>query len=225
MKNPSNYSASKTKAFGLAAIVLVMAGCAPPRPVKYYQISPLPAPKMASGRPHAITLLIGRIECAPLLRDGGILYRTDANEVNAYHYHRWLETPDRMVLDQLVQVLRASGRYSSVQEQGAAISGDYLVRGKLVDFSEIDDSTIQARVSIAIELYNRKAGSTVWTHYYTRDEPVDGKDIKDVVRCLERNLSNGLNEIAASLDQFFSRELEATSRRGNTISGVGRASY
>jgi len=218
--NPLNYSASPAKACGLAAIVLVMAGCAATRPVKYYQISAAPAPKMASGRPHSITLLVGRIECAPLLRDGGILYRTGTHEVNAYHYHRWLETPDRVVQDRLVQVLRASGRYSSVQEQNAAAGGDYLVRGKLVDFSEIDNSTIQVRVSIAMELYNRKAGSTVWTHYYTRDEPVDGKDIQDVVRCLERNLSKGLNEIAASLDQFFSHELEATSGIGNTINSV-----
>jgi len=159
------------------------------------------------------------------MRDGGILYRTGTHEVNAYQYHRWLETPDRVVHDMLVQVLRASGRYSSVQEQGAAIGGDYLVRGKLVDFSEIDNSTIQARVSLAIELYNRKAGSTVWTHTYTRDEPVEGKDIQDVVRCLERNLSNGLNEIAASLDQFFSHELEATSGIGNSTISVGSGSY
>jgi hypothetical protein len=58
-----------------------------------------------------------------------------------------------------------------------------------------------------------------------RDEAVDGKDIQDVVRCLERNLSNGLNEIAASLDQFFIHELEATTGTGNTINGVRRGSY
>jgi ABC-type uncharacterized transport system auxiliary subunit len=225
MKNPSNYSVSSTKVCGLTAIVLMMAGCAGTRPVKYYQISAVPAPKTASGSPHSITLLVGRIECAPLLRDGGILYRTGTHEVNAYHYHRWLETPDRVVQDLLVQVLRASGRYNSVQEQGAAIGGDYLVRGKLIDFSEIDNSTIQVRVSLAIEVYNRKAGSTAWTHYYTRDEPVDGKDIQDVVRCLEHNLSNGLNEIATSLDQFFTHELEATSGIRNTLNGVRRGSY
>jgi ABC-type uncharacterized transport system auxiliary subunit len=224
MKNPSNYSVSPTKVCGLLAVVLVMAGCAGTRPVKYYQLSALSVPTIAQGPPRSVTLLVGRMECAPLLRDGGILYRTGTHEVNAYHYHRWLETPDRVVQDLLVQVLRASGRYSSVQEQGAAIGGDYLVRGKLIDFSEIDNSTIQVRVSLAVELYNRKAGSTVWTHHYTRDEPVDGKDIQDVVRCLELNLSNGLNEIAASLDQFFTHELEATSGTGNTINGV-RSSF
>jgi len=109
-----------------------------------------------------------------------------------------------------------------VQEQGTATGGDYLVRGKLLDFSEIDNSSIQVRVAIAIELYNRKDGSTVWTHYYSSDEPVDGKDVQDVVRCLERNLLNGLNEIANALDQYFAHALQAADHGRGSVPNPSR---
>jgi len=225
MKNSRSCSTARKKAnwrLGLAAIVLVSAGCASTRPIRYYQISVRPTPAVTQRRPHPLTLLVGRIESVPLLRDGGILYRVGAHEVNAYHYHRWVEPPDRVVQELLVQVLRSSGSYSAVQEQSTATGGDYVVRGKLLDFSEIDNSSIQVRVSIVIDLYNRKDGSTVWTHYYSSDEPVDGKDVQDVVRCLERNLLKGLNEIANALDQYFAHVLQAADHGRDSVPSASR---
>jgi ABC-type uncharacterized transport system auxiliary subunit len=178
--------------------------------VKYYQLAVAPPPSGAAGKPYAVTLLIGRIDAAPFLKDGGILYRTGTHEVNAYHYHRWIEPPDRFVQAMLLNMLRASGRYDAVEDQAATSGGDYLVRGKLVDFTEIDaDAKVEARVSVEIDLYDKKRGATVWTHYYTRDEPVEGRDVEDVVRCLEHNLQQGLTEIAATLDQYFAKQRQA----------------
>lgn len=212
--------------FGFVAVVLIFVaagftGCASTRPMKYYQISVAPAPTVAAGKPHTVTLLIGRIECAPLLRDGRILYRVGPHEVNAYQYHRWVEAPDRVVQGLLLQVLRSSGKYRAVQEQEGIIGAGYVVRGKLFDFSEVDSSGIQARVSMEFDLYDRKSGGTVWTRYYTRDEPVEGKDVQDVVHCIERNLLKGLNEIAAGIDQYFGgRELEAADHKSGTTLSV-----
>jgi uncharacterized lipoprotein YmbA len=66
--------------FGLAALLLTAAGCASTRPLKYYQLAVVPPPSDPAGKPYPVTLPIGRIDAAPLLRDGGILYRTGAHD-------------------------------------------------------------------------------------------------------------------------------------------------
>jgi ABC-type uncharacterized transport system auxiliary subunit len=53
------------------------------------------------------------------------------------------------------------------------------------------------------ELYNRKTGKVVWSHYYSQSEPVQGKEISAVVAALDTNLDRGLKEVAAGLNQYF----------------------
>jgi ABC-type uncharacterized transport system auxiliary subunit len=54
------------------------------------------------------------------------------------------------------------------------------------------------------ELYDRKSGKTLWTHFYSQSEPVQSKDISSVVTALDTNLDRGLKEVAAGLRQYFS---------------------
>ena len=44
----------------------------------------------------------------------------------------------------------------------------------------------------------------MWSHYYNHDEPVNGKDVPAMVAALDRNVQRGVEEIKASLEQFFS---------------------
>ena len=62
-------------------------------------------------------------------------------------------------------------------------------------------------VSMEFELYDRKSGKVVWSHSYSRNEPVEGKNISAVVTALDFNLDRGLKEVAAGLDQYFSSTL------------------
>jgi hypothetical protein len=52
-----------------------------------------------------------------------------------------------------------------------------LVRGRLTEFSEIDRPGIETRVSMDIEVTDRKTGKLLLTRFYTRDEPVAGKEM------------------------------------------------
>ena len=54
------------------------------------------------------------------------------------------------------------------------------------------------------ELYDRKSGKVVWSHFYSQSEPVQGKEISAVVTALDLNLDRGLKEVAAGLNQYFS---------------------
>jgi ABC-type uncharacterized transport system auxiliary subunit len=55
-----------------------------------------------------------------------------------------------------------------------------------------------------LEMRETKTGTTVWTHYYSHDEPVSEKDVSAVVAALDRNAQRGMAEVKSSLDQYFS---------------------
>jgi ABC-type uncharacterized transport system auxiliary subunit len=185
----------------LAAMFL--SACGSGRPIHYFtmQLPPVPVP---SAGVYPVTLLVGRINAPEILQDEPIVYRSGPNEVGTYQYHQWVEPPTQLVKDMLIHSLRASGKYRSVDQLGSSVQGDYVLHGKLDDFEEVDTGSIAALVSMEFELFDRKTGKTVWTHYYTDSTPVQGKEIPDVVSALNRNLVQGLNVITSGLDAYFS---------------------
>ena len=187
----------------IALLCIVSAACVGGRPINYYAINP-PAASAAAPRPDGPALLIGRIATSEALQDGRIRYRSGSNEVGAYEYHRWTDRPAVMVQDLLLRTLRASGKYRQVQEASTAAAGDYLVLGKLYELEEIDNPGIRTRVSLRLELLDRKTGVVVWNRHYDRDEPVEGKTIHEVVLSLERNLQQVITEASTGINAFLS---------------------
>ena len=187
----------------IALLCIVSAACVGGRPVNYYAINP-PAASVAAPRPDGPVLLIGRIATPEALQDGRIRYRSGSNEVGAYEYHRWTERPAAIVQDLLLRTLRASGKYRQVQEASTAAAGDYLLLGKLYELEEIDNPGIRTRVSLRLELIDRKTGVVVWNRHYDRDEPVEGKTIHEVVLSLERNLQQVITAATSGIDAFLS---------------------
>ena len=192
----------------IACIVVLLAAvglgaCGSGRPIRYYTVEIPPAP-LPSTRVYPITLLIGRIGAPEILQDEPIAYRSGPNEIGTYDYHHWVEPPVRMVKVVLLRQLRASGRYQSVAELGSSAQGEFVLAGRLYDFEEVDKGSIAALVTMDFELLDRKTAKIVWTHFYSRSEPVHGKGISDVVAALDRNLVQGLTEVSAGLDLYFS---------------------
>ena len=115
-----------------------------------------------------------------------------------------METPDRVVQDSLVRLLRGSGKFQSVDTTRNIIKPDYIIQGKIYEFSEVDKPQVFARVSLEIELHDAKTGRTVWSRIYTNEDSVGGKEVPDVVHSLDQNLGRGLSQIVTGLDQYFS---------------------
>jgi len=158
---------------------------------------------MAPSPDTQVKLLIGSLSASHLYREDGIVYSSGSVEMGTYQNHRWAEPPTEMLGEVLLRELRASGHYLSVQPQRSTTSGDYVIRGRLYDFKEVDGSPIVARVTFELEMRDVKTGATVWTHYYAHDEPVSAKDVSAVVEALDQNVQRGIKEVAAGLDQYF----------------------
>lgn len=183
----------------------LLAGCGAARPSKYYQLTiPGDAAAVSERAPYPVTLLLGPLRASHLYREDHIVFSSSGENMGTYQYQQWVEPPTEMLVDVLLRDLRASGRYRAVDMLRSNSHGDFILYGRLYDFKEISGSPLMARLTIDLELRETKTGSTVWTHYYSHDEPVSGKDISAVVAALDRNAQRGMGEIKSGLDQYFS---------------------
>lgn len=190
-------------------LAILTVSCGSTRPAQYYQLQAPSAPAVASN-PYPISLLVGRINAPHLFRDDRLVYSSGPEQLGTYAYHRWAEPPDDMIEAMLIEALRASGQYRSVGRVSSNARGDYILRGRLISLEEVDKPALAARFAIELELFSPKTGMTVWSQSYSHDEPVSasgGKkkkvDVAAVVNALNRNVQQGLTQLATSLGQYF----------------------
>ena len=184
---------------------VVLNGCGGARPSKFYQLT-VPSEKVSGvdPAPYSITLLLGPITTSDLYRDDHLVYTSDGETMGTYEYRRWAEPPTEMINDVVLRELQRSGRYERIYSLGSDVHGDYVLRGRLYDFREIDGNGLSVRVAFDFELRDSKTGTTVWNHSYFHDEPVNEKDVSAVVAAMDRNVQSGLSEVLEGLDKYFS---------------------
>ena len=186
------------------SLVCLAAGCVSAKSPRYYRLSLAPVATQPSAAPFQVSLLVGRLTAPRILRDDRVVYGMSDVEMGVDEYHRWTEPPTELLEDLLVQRLRRSGQYKSVQRISSTARGHYLLRGHLSSLNEVDDPAgIRARFNIQLELFEQKSGSVVWTSSYSHDEPVEKKSVTAVVESLEKSVNAGLEQLTASLAQYF----------------------
>ncbi|HEX8879338.1 MAG TPA: ABC-type transport auxiliary lipoprotein family protein [Candidatus Acidoferrum sp.] len=190
--------------FQLAAVVVFLGGCGATRPSQYYQLTvPGDVPVAKEGDATPVTLLVGALLASDLYREDRIVYSTTHEEMGTYQYQRWAEPPTEMIQEVLLRELRSTGRYRAVFAHRSDANGDFLLRGRLYDFKEVSGSGMVARLTVDFEMRDLKSGTTVWTHYYHHDEPVNGKNVPAVVAALDKNVQRSVKEVLEGLDQYF----------------------
>jgi ABC-type uncharacterized transport system auxiliary subunit len=186
-------------------LACLAAGCVSARSPRYYRLNLAPATTQSNLPPFQVSILVGRLTAPRVLRDDRVVYGMSDVELGVDEYHRWTEPPTEMIEDLLVEHLRHSGQYKSVQRIASTARGDYLLRGHLTSLNEVDDpSGIKARFNIQLELFNQKSGSVAWTGSYSHDEPVEKKTVTAVVESLQKGVNEGIEQLSVSLAQYFS---------------------
>ena len=151
-------------------------------------------PSDASALP--ITLVVGPLTGSHLYRDDRIVY-SSGESMGTYDAHRWSSPPTEMLQEVLFRELRASGKYKTVNTLRSSTRGDYMINGRLYDFKEVTGNGFVARVAVEYELRDTKTGATVWSHYYSHDEPVSGKDVNAVAAAIDRNVQGIVAQVQA----------------------------
>jgi cholesterol transport system auxiliary component len=200
----------------------MMSGCGAARPSKFYQLTvPSETAPGVDPAPYSVTLLVGRITAPELYRDDHLIYTSGSEAMGTYEYQRWAEPPTEMINDVLLRELQRSGRYEQIYSLRSGVRGDYVLRGRLYDFREIDGNGLSVRVAFDFELHDSKTGITVWSDSYSHDEPVKEKDVTAVVSAMDRDVQSGLSEVLAGLNQYFSAHVGVASTAAPTV-GITR---
>jgi ABC-type uncharacterized transport system auxiliary subunit len=191
----------------LAAFLLIavsFTGCGAARPVKYYQLTvPTDAGDIEKPGAVPVRLVLGGLTTSHLYREDRIVYGNGPEQLGTYEFQRWAEPPAEMIQEVLLRQLRATGRYRAVHMRRSNVTGDFMIRGRLYDFKELEGGGLATRVTMEFEMRDLKSGATVWNRYYTHDEPSGGKDVPSVVTALDKNVQRGVREIVESLEQYF----------------------
>jgi ABC-type uncharacterized transport system auxiliary subunit len=189
----------------LIACIGMCSGCGATRPSKYYQLTvPGDMPQAADPSAFPVTLLLGPLTSSHLYREDRIVYSSAGEAMGTYEFQRWAEPPTEMMQEVLFRELQASGRYRSVNSLRSNARGDYVLHGRLYDFKEVSGNPLVARVAVEYQLREAKTGTTVWSHYYSHDEPVSGKEVGAMVAALDHNVQSIIGQVKAGLEQYFS---------------------
>jgi ABC-type uncharacterized transport system auxiliary subunit len=108
-----------------------------------------------------------------------------------------------MLQEVLFRELRASGKYKTVNTLRSNARGDYIISGRLYDFKEVSGSAFVARVAVEYSLRDTKSGETVWSHYYSHDEPVSGKEVSAVAAAIDKNVQGIVSQVQAGVVEYF----------------------
>jgi ABC-type uncharacterized transport system auxiliary subunit len=189
----------------LALSIMAIAGCGAARPSKYYALT-IPGDGTQTADPNAypVTILVGLLTAPNLYRGDRIVYSSSGMSMGTYEYQRWAEPPTEMMQEIMLRQLRASGKFREVSSLRSNSRGEYFLQGRLYDFKEVSKGSLAARVAVEYELRDAKSGTTVWSHYYAHDEPVNEKTVGAVVGALDRNVQNIIGEARAGIEQYFS---------------------
>jgi ABC-type uncharacterized transport system auxiliary subunit len=181
-------------------------GCGTTKPSKYYQLTaPAAGAPTVTGATIPATIIVGRLHTSDVYKDTRLVYSVGPQQMGTYERERWIGAPPVLIQEVLLRELRASGRYKGVHYPESNVIGDYVLRGRLYDFKEVDSGeTPAARLTMDMELRNLKTGTAVWTLSYSHDEPVNAKTVPDVVSALNNNVQRAVGEVAAGLEQYFS---------------------
>ena len=187
----------------VAVLAGAISGCGGTRPTKYYVLDVPPPPTTQSSTQLPVSLLVARPVASHLYRDDRIVYGAGPVELGTYEFERWAQSPADMMQDLLVSYLRASKEYRSVLRPGSNAKGDFIVRSYLKSLYEVDKPDFVARFDIHIDVYDPKAGRTVWTGNYSHDEPVGSKTVSAVVEALDKNVRAGMQQLTSEMGQYF----------------------
>jgi ABC-type uncharacterized transport system auxiliary subunit len=186
------------------AVALAAVSCSTPR-MHYYTME---IPHMTPGPAPAIArhISVQRFRGSRVLSDDRILYREGPSEVNFYEYHRWASPPVDLATNYVTHRLKDSGTYMRISSYNEGAGSDYMLRGQLHHFEEVDrGKEASTAVALELELFDTKTGAPVWREEAECTRPLATRDVPGVVRgvqeCLEETASKLLGSMQRRIEK------------------------
>jgi ABC-type uncharacterized transport system auxiliary subunit len=165
----------------------------------YYTLS-VPAPPSAKDPKTALVLGVEHFRASDALRDDRIVFYESPTQLNFYQYHRWSADPATMVTDLTARRLDQAGAFAAVRRLPSRDPVDYVVRGQVLNFEEVDyQSGVRARVAVEMALVRSHDRKTLWSQSRQAESAVQSKGVPAVVEAMNAASSRVLDELLPEL--------------------------
>jgi len=162
--------------------------------------------------PGCHVVMINSPRAVPGFATSGFAYRRADARIHYFAYHRWSDSPARMLHPLLVRAAERSNVFGGVITPGAPVPGDVRLDTEITDLSQhFEDAQSQVHFAIRVRLYSQ--------------ERLLGGQVFEVFEPAEANPQSGIEAASRAsakvLEQVlrFTREVLQTSRPRCTSTG------
>jgi len=189
------------------------ASCGKLPSTSYYALH-VPAPPPANDPQTSFVVGVERLRAPLMLRDDRIVFYESPTELNFYQFHRWSADPSTMVSELLVRWLDQMGVFSQVRLLPAREPVDYILRGRLFNFDEVDyEAGIQGRVSLELSLVRARDRSVVWSATGQAARSAAEKGVPGVVMAINASSEQIFRELLPGLAAQVERDFKESQTR------------
>jgi len=182
-------------AAGCLTVAVLCASCGGARPVHYYTLQ-MPAPAQVGDPRTNFVLGVQQFRAPGPLRDDRILYYESPTQLNFYQQHRWGADPATMLAALAQRELQQTGVFAQVWLAPYQGNVDYVLRGQVLSFSEVDyQGGVKARVGLGLTLVRSSDRKMAWSAQRQLENPVQEQGVAAVVSALNAGTKQILDEM------------------------------
>jgi len=191
--------------FAGALVACAAGGCADfhskQAAIQVYTLQPSFSAGAAGTSAATATLQVARPLAAPGLDTDGIALQRDGQRLDYYAASRWAAPLPEIVQSQAIEALRASGKFRSVQPEGAAFAADLVLQLEILrcqaEYSADGPPTVH--VQLLATLGRRADRGVLATVSAAGAAPASENRMQSVVAAYQAALGTALAELTAGL--------------------------
>jgi ABC-type uncharacterized transport system auxiliary subunit len=189
----------------LLGLCLLLTACATPEPIpedQFYRLVSPGEPVRLANPAIKGTLKVEPIKTFGIYRERAILFsHSDQPEsLKQHHYNHWIDTPTRLIRDQLVDYLRARGVAGTVAGAQIGLNGDIRLYLELKNFERVihptDDVSVKVRLDAVI---TDKSNRPLKITSYLSEIPAGESSVAASVAAINQALSEIYRRLADDL--------------------------
>ncbi|MFQ5659847.1 MAG: ABC-type transport auxiliary lipoprotein family protein [Gammaproteobacteria bacterium] len=174
-------------------VCLLVTGCAgsPPLPVDHFYHLPVAAPGSAGKGLIDGAIFVRQFIADGLYQERALIYTTGAAdiELGQYHYHYWVDSPARLLRDQLIDYLRAADAAPRVLD-AVDVPAQLRISARIKRFERRHDGNSDVvYVSLDFRVDLPDQDRPILLREYSEQAAVDGEQMEMVVMAFGKALS------------------------------------
>ncbi|MGQ9819746.1 MAG: ABC-type transport auxiliary lipoprotein family protein [Candidatus Kapaibacteriales bacterium] len=166
-------------------------------PIKYYYLQQEPFSFKSIAKIDVVLALEDFEFPYDILSTNQLQTKLPNNTVKRYFYHRWVESPNRLIMDFIIQRFNSVGAFFGVVKLSSSIFPNFILKGQVLDFSAYsgNEKSEDNYVSISIRVWVVKLSSIsdqnriVFDNKYETKQPRLNSQIESIAPAFSKALS------------------------------------